>query len=201
MKLARWLIGISCAVGIVSVDSEVFSQPANQVAQHPESPWSTIQTYCFGCHNKFVAAGNLFLDQLGAESVPEHPEIFEKVVRKLRGRQMPPPGMPQPSQQEVDALVSWLESTLDESSKAHLAGHVSVQRLNRTEYANAVQDLLAVDIDPTQFLPADIAVEGFTNIAAALTVSPAFLEQYVKAARVVARMAVGKPEPDLFKAS
>ena len=201
MKLARWLVGIACAVGIVSADSRVFSQPAKQVARRPESPWSTIQTYCFGCHNEGVRAGNLFLDKLDADSVPGHPEIFEKAVRKLRGRQMPPPGMPQPSQQEVDALVGWLESTLDESSKAHLAGRVAVQRLNRTEYANAVQDLLAVEIDATQYLPADIAVEGFTNISAALTVSPSFLEQYVNAARIVARMAVGKPEPDLVKAS
>src|SRR5207342_854838 len=201
MKLARWLIGVSCAVGIVSADSKVFSQPANQVAQHPESQWSTIATYCFGCHNKFVAAGNLLLDQLGAESVAEHPEIFEKVVRKLRGRQMPPPGNLQPTQQEVDALIGWLETTLDESSKTHLAGHVPVQRMNRTEYANAVKDLLAVEIDPKQYLPADIAVEGFSNIAAALTVSPAFLEQYVNVARTVAHMAVGKPMPDLVKAS
>src|SRR6266581_4032564 len=201
MKLARWLIGISCAVGIVSADSKVFAQTATQVAQQPESRWSTVQTYCFGCHNEFVKAGNLFLNQLGAESVPEHPEIFEKAVRKLRGRQMPPPGAPQPSQQEVDALIGWLESTLDESSKAHLAGRVPVQRLNRTEYANAVKDLLAVEIDPNRYLPADIAVEGFNNIAAALTVSPAFLEQYINAARVVARMAVGKPVADLVKAS
>src|SRR5215831_7570274 len=201
MKLAQWLIGITCAVVIVSADSKAFSQTTNQPAQHPESQWSTIQTYCFGCHNKFVAAGNLFLDELGAESVSARPEIFEKVVRKLRGRQMPPPGMPQPSQQEVDALVGWLESTLDESSKGHLAGHVAVQRLNRTEYANAVQDLLAVEIDPTKYLPADIAVEGFSNIAAALTVSPAFLEQYVNVARVVSRMAVGKPVPEVVKAS
>src|SRR5437588_1984167 len=201
MKLAGWLIGISCAVGIVSADSKAFSQPANQVAQHPESQWSTIGTYCFGCHNEGVGAGNLFLDKLGAESVAEHPEIFEKVVRKLRGRQMPPPGMAQPSQQEVDALIGWLESTLDKSSKAHLAGRVPVQRLNRTEYANAVKDLLAVEIDPTQYLPADIAVEGFSNIAAALTVSPAFLEQYVNVARTVSRMAVGKPAPEVVKAS
>src|SRR5215475_10860162 len=201
MNLARWLIGISCAVGIVCADSKVFSQPANQVAQHPASQWSTIETYCFGCHNKYVKAGNLLLDELGAGSVPEHPEIFEKAVRKLRGRQMPPPGITQPSQQEVDALVGWLESTLDKSSKAHLAGRVPVQRLNRTEYANAVKDLLAVEIDPTKYLPADIAVEGFSNIAAALTVSPAFLEQYLNAARVVARLAVGKPVADLVRAS
>src|SRR5215471_6701282 len=157
MRLASWLIGISCAVGIVSADSKVFSQGANQVAQHPQSQWSTIETYCFGCHNKYVRAGNLLLDQLGAGSVAEHPEIFEKVVRKLRGRQMPPPGISQPSQQEVDALIGWLESTLDKSGTAHLAGRVAVQRLNRNEYANAVQDLLAVEIDPTKYLPADIA--------------------------------------------
>src|ERR1700716_4651674 len=201
MKHAGWLIGISCAVGLVSIDSKVFAQTATQVAQHPESQWSTIQTYCFGCHNEFVKAGNLFLNQLGAESVPEHPEIFEKAVRKLRGRQMPPPGAPQPSQQEVDALVGWLESTLDQSGKAHLAGHVPVPRLNRTEYANAVKNLLAVEIDPKQYLPADIAVDGFSNIAAALTVSPAFLEQYINAALAVSRMAVGKPVPELVKAS
>jgi Protein of unknown function (DUF1592)/Protein of unknown function (DUF1588)/Protein of unknown function (DUF1585)/Protein of unknown function (DUF1587)/Protein of unknown function (DUF1595)/Planctomycete cytochrome C len=201
MKFARWLIGVSCAVVIFSADSKVFPQPANQAAQHPESQWSTIGVYCFGCHNEEVRAGNLFLDQLGAESVPEHPEIFEKVVRKLRGRQMPPPGMDQPSQQEVDALIGWLESTLDKSGKAHLAGHVPVERLNRTEYGNAVKDLLAVEIDPNKYLPADIAVEGFSNIAAALTVSPAFLEQYVNVARVVSRMAVGKPVPDVVKAS
>src|SRR5215510_13127597 len=122
MKLARWLIGISCAVVIVSADSKVFSQPANQVAQRPGSQWSTIQTYCLICHNKDVRAGNLLLDQLGAESVAQHPEIFEKAVRKLRGRQMPPPGFLQPPQQDIDALIGWLESTLDESSKTHAAG-------------------------------------------------------------------------------
>jgi hypothetical protein len=201
MKLAGWLIGISCAVGIVCADSKAFAQPANRVAQRPESQWSTIGLYCFGCHNEEVRAGNLFLDQLSAESVPQHPEIFEKVVRKLRGRQMPPPGMEQPSQKEVDALISWLESTLDKSAEAHRAGRVAVQRLNRNEYANAVKDLLAVEIDPNQYLPADIAVEGFNNIATALTVSPAFLEQYLNAARAVARIAVGKPDPDLAKAS
>lgn len=195
------LIGISCAVGILSADSQVFSQSANQAAQQPKSQWSTIETYCFGCHNEGVRSGNLILDKLAADSVSKNPEIFEKVVRKLRGRQMPPPGLPQPPQQEVDALIGWLEATLDESGKAQLAGHVPVQRLNRTEYANAVKDLLAVDIDPSQYLPADIAVEGFSNIAAALTVSPAFLEQYINAARAVASMALGKPTPELVKAS
>src|ERR1700730_5694331 len=170
MKLAGWLIGISCAAGMVSADSKAFAQSANQVAQRPESQWSTIQTYCFGCHNEYVKAGNLFLDELSAESVPEHPEIFEKAVRKLRGRQMPPPGAPQPSQQQVDALIGWLEGTLDQAGQAHLAGHVAVERLNRTEYAKAVQDLLAVEIAPALYLQPALPVEGFSNIAAALSV-------------------------------
>src|SRR6185503_17421158 len=141
MKLGRWLVGISCAVvGILSADSTVFSQPATQATRKPGPQWSTIQTYCFGCHNPGVRAGSLVLSELNADSVPAHPDIFEKAVRKLRGRQMPPPGNLQPSQQEIDALIGWLESTLDESSKTHLAGHVPVQRLNRTEYANAVKD-------------------------------------------------------------
>src|SRR5262249_24586404 len=201
MKLARWLIGISCAVVIVSADSKVFSQTANEVAQRPESQWSTIQLYCWGCHNEEVRAGNLFLDQLSAESVPEHPEIFEKVVRKLRGRQMPPPGLPQPSQQEVDALIGWLESTLDASSKAHHARPLPVRLWTRPESPTAVQPFRGVETPPTKSLPADIAVEGFSNIAAVLTVSPAFLEQYVNVARVVSRMAVGKPVPEVVKAS
>ena len=202
MKLGRWLVGISCAVfGILSADTVVFSQPANRVAPPPASQWSVIETYCFGCHNSVRKAGNIMFDQLGAESVPGHPDIFEKAVRKLRGRLMPPPGNAQPSQQEIDALVGWLENTLDESSKTHLAGRVPVQRLNRTEYANAVKDLLAVEIDPKQYLPAEIEVEGFSNIASALTVSPAFLEQYVNVARTVSRMAVGDPVPKVVSAS
>src|SRR5258708_37368953 len=98
MKLARWLIGISCAAGIVSADSNVFSQPANQVAKKTESQWSTIQNYCFGCHNPGVKAGNLFLSELNADSVPAHPEIVEKARRTLRGRHMAPPGNLYPSQ-------------------------------------------------------------------------------------------------------
>lgn len=201
IKLARCLIGISCAVGIVSVGTTVLSQPVNQVASHPEQQWAVVQTYCVGCHNTVVRAGDIMFDQLTAESVPEHAEIFETAVRKLRGRLMPPPGNPQPTQQEIDALVSWLESSLDESSEVPVAGHVPIQRMNRTEYANAVKDLLAVEIDPEEYLPAEIEVEGFSNIAAALTVSPAFLEQYISVARTVSRMAVGEPVPKVASAS
>src|SRR4030088_2674763 len=94
MKHAGWLIGISCAVGLVSIDSKVFAQTATQVAQHPESQWSTIQTYYFGCHNEFVKAGNLFLNQLSADSVPVHPEILSLSFLYLAGYFMAPASLP-----------------------------------------------------------------------------------------------------------
>ena len=201
IKLARLFIGISCAVGIVSAANIVFSQRANQFAPPPEQQWAVVQSYCVSCHNTVVRAGDIMFDRLTAESVPEHAEIFEAAVHKLRGRLMPPPGSRQPAQQEIDALVSWLESSIDESSEAPVAGHVPVQRLNRTEYANAVKDLLAVEIDPEEYLPAEIEVGGFSNIASALTVSPAFLEQYVSVGRAVSRMAVGERVPKVASAS
>ena len=160
INLARCLIGISCVVGIISADSTAFSQPANQDVAQAEQQWSTVQSYCFGCHNSIVRAGDLLFDELSAESVPEHPEIFETAVRKLRGRLMPPPGNPQPSQEEINALVGWLENTLDESSEAILAGHVPVQRMNRNEYANAVKGLLDVEIDPEQL---DAALQRYAE--------------------------------------
>ena len=200
IKLARRLIGISFAVGIVSVATIGFSQRSNQFAPHPEQQWAVVQSYCVPCHNTYVRAGDIMFDRLTAESVPEHAEIFETAVHKLRGRLMPPPGNRQPAQQEIDALVSWLEGSIDESSEAPVAGHVPVQRLNRTEYANAVKDLLAVEIDPEEYLPAEIEVGGFSNIASALTVSPAFLEQYVSVARAVSRMAVGETVPKVASA-
>jgi hypothetical protein len=200
MRLTKCLVGIFCIVGVLSIDTNAYSQLADQ-AERTQTPWRTVELYCFACHNEIVRSGNLFLDQMNENSVAEHPEIFETAVRKLRGHLMPPPGMPQPQQEEIDELITWLENKLDESSGIHMAGHVPVQRMNRNEYANAVKDLLAVEIDPAEYLPADIEVEGFNNIAAALTISPAFLEQYVSVAREVAHMAVGEPMPEVVSVS
>ena len=121
--------------------------------------------------------------------------MFEKAVRKLRGRVMPPPGARQPDAASVDSLVAWLEDSLDRAAAAdasHLPDQVVLHRLNRKEYANAVRDLLAVEIDANELLPADDIAEGFDNIAAALQVSPSFIEQYVIAARAVAVKAIGR---------
>ena len=116
-------------------------------------------------------------------------------MRKLRGRVMPPPNARQPDQAAIDSLVAWLEETLDRAAAAgpsHLPDQVVLHRLNRKEYANAVRDLLAVEIDGNELLPADDVAEGFDNIATALQVSPSFIEQYVAAARAVAVRAVGR---------
>ena len=127
-------------------------------------------------------------------------KIWEKALRKLRGHLMPPPGSPQPPQKDVDSFVAWMENTLDSAAgdahaKGPKAGYVPIQRLNRTEYAASVKALVGVDVKAKEVLPQDIQVEGFDNIAAALSVSPAFLDQYVTAARQVAKLAVGNPNP------
>ena len=112
---------------------------------------------------------------------------------------MPPPGEPQPSADEVDGLIATLEQSIDEHAPRQ-AGYVAAQRLSRTEYAHAVKALLDVDIDPKEYLPAEIEIHGFTNIAAALSTSPSFVEQYVTAATAVAHLAVGEPKPKVATA-
>jgi hypothetical protein len=170
-----------------------------------------------GCHNSKVKAGGVALDTLnldpstplGAGSIHDHADVWEKALRKLRGRQMPPPGSRQPDQTEIDAFVAWMERTLDtpaadpglprRSSQAK-AGYGPIQRLTRTEFGAAVNDLLGVELDAESLLPAEIEVHGFDNIAAALSISPAFLDQYVAAARVAAKQAVGEAKPKLASA-
>jgi mono/diheme cytochrome c family protein len=165
-----------------------------------EQRWAVLATYCTECHNDEEFAGNVVFEGLTPEAVPAHVATFEAAVRKLRGRLMPPPGNPQPDQAQIDALVAFLERAIDTQSQAPKAAHVPIQRLNRTEYALAVKDLLGIDIDAEEHLPTEIEVDGFTNIAAALSTSPAFLEQYISVARTVAHLAVGTPNPKLASA-
>ncbi len=154
-----------------------------------------LVTYCTGCHNGRAKIGGLALDGLDLTAAAANAETWEKVLRKLRGRLMPPPGSPQPKQQEVDSFSAWLENTLDTAAKGPRAGHVPIQRLNRIEYAASVKALTGVELKATDVLPQDGQVDGFDNIAAALTVSPSFLTQYITAARQVAKLAIGNPSP------
>lgn len=163
-------------------------------APAPEVSLATIETYCVDCHNDIDFTADVSFEGMAATDVEQHPELFELAVRKLRGRVMPPPGEVRPSDDETDALVSWLETSLDESAVTeHISDQVALHRLNRKEYANAVRDLLALDIDVESLLPADDKREGYDNITAALQVSPSFIEQYVIAAHSIAVEAVGKP--------
>jgi mono/diheme cytochrome c family protein len=159
----------------------------------PEQARKTLDTYCISCHNTRARAGGVALDTVSLDKVQENADVWEASLRKLRGRQMPPPGSRQPDQREIDVFVAWMESKLDAATGGPVAGHVPIQRLTRTEFGTAVNDLLAIELDAEQLLPAEIEVHGFDNVAAALSVSPAFLDQYVGAARLAARLAVGEP--------
>ena len=154
-----------------------------------------LNTYCTGCHNSRAKAGGLALDGLDLQAAADSAEIWENALRKLRGHLMPPPGSAQPAQADVDAFVAWMENTLDTHATGPKAGHVPIQRLNRTEYVASVKALVGVELKATDVLPQDGQVDGFDNIAAALTVSPAFLAQYITAARQVAKLAIGSPNP------
>jgi hypothetical protein len=135
--------------------------------------------------------GGLALDTLSLDAVGKDAQIWEKAVRKLRGRLMPPPGAKQPDQNEVDRLIGYLETKLDANTAIPKAGHTEVQRLSRTEYIAAVKALVGVDVKSKDILPQDTTILGFDNIASGLGVSPTFVEQYVEAARVIAKQAVG----------
>jgi hypothetical protein len=164
-----------------------------------ERSFALVREYCVECHNPLDLAGEVSFQGLDPDSVPQRAELFEHAIRKLRGRQMPPPGSPQPEAAEIDRLVAYLERSIDQGATPR-AGYVAAQRLSRAEYASAVQALLGVDIDPVEHLPAEIEVDGFANIAAALSTSPAFVEQYVNVAGAVAHLAVGEPKPKVATA-
>ncbi len=153
--------------------------------------WAFFDQYCTECHNATDWAGNLAFDAL-QPGVAANAEVMEKVVRKMRGQLMPPGGHVQPAAADARAFIRWVEGDLDAAGAASgEPGRVPLHRLNRKEYANAVRDLLGVSIDPAALLPRDDVRDGFDNIAAALQVSPAFVDQYVSAARNVSVLAVG----------
>ena len=183
------LISTTTAQERVTVDPSVFLEQA-------DTHWAMLNTYCQGCHNSTVLAGGLAFDTMTPEAVPGDAETWEKVVRKLRGDMMPPPGMPRPGREQSDAFVAWMEGYLDNAAVEHPSpGRVGLHRLNAKEYANAIGDLLALDIDGSDLLPRDEQSDGFDNIANVLQTTPTFFSQYVSAARSVAVEAVGSPNP------
>ena len=158
----------------------------------------TIDRYCVGCHNERVettaTASGVVLDAVDFDRIVEDGAVWEKVIRKLRAGAMPPAGMPRPDAATLDALATFLERRLDEAAARHPdPGRRGPHRLNRAEYANAIRDLLGLEVDTASLLPPDDSAGGFDNNADVLGLSPALLERYLSAAARISALAVGDP--------
>jgi mono/diheme cytochrome c family protein len=175
----------------VAGDAQVATSDVEAAFRRPTDQ-ALVDQYCLTCHNDRAKTGNLSLTGLDVSQPGDQAETWEKVARKVRAGLMPPSGMPRPDRAALDAFAARLETGLDRAAVAHPnPGSSALHRLNRTEYANAIRDLLALDIDEATLLPADDSSEGFDNIADALRVSPALIERYTAAAVKVSRLAVG----------
>jgi mono/diheme cytochrome c family protein len=151
-----------------------------------------VQKYCVTCHSDRAKTGGLTLESLDPQDTAAHAEVWEKVVRKIRGGMMPPQGMPRPETAILDAFAVSLENSLDQQAlRQPNPGHKPVHRLNRTEYGNAIRDLLDINVDVTELLPPDDESNGFDNIAGVLRISPSLLEQYLAASQKISALAVG----------
>lgn len=181
MKLSTYLLVILNAVALNAA---------------PEaSPRELLDKYCVGCHSERLKTGGIVLEKIDTSKIGDRAELWEKVAEKIRGGMMPPPGMPRPDKAALDGLATWAENELDKAYTAHVnPGRVGLHRLNRAEYGNAIRDLLALEVDPADLLPADDSSAGFDNIADALTVSPVLLERYLSAAWKISAVAVGDPK-------
>ena len=173
--------------------------------QAPAESSAFLRQYCSGCHNDQLKTAGLSLDGRDVNKVAADAAIWEKVVRKLAANEMPPAGLPRPPAKTLQTLTSFLESELDRAAAAHPnPGTPVIRRLNRTEYSNAIRDLLALDIKAGSTLPVDDTGYGFDNIGDVLALSPVLIERYLSAARSVARLAVGStsvpPTLDTFDA-
>src|SRR5437867_12282577 len=152
---------------------------------------AVLDQYCVTCHNDRTKRANLSLEKLDLSThVTQNPQFWEKVIRKLRAGVMPPPGMRRPDLATYTGLAEWLETQIDRKAKVN-PGSVVLHRMNRVEYANAVRDLLDIEIDPATLLPPDDSSRGFDNVAGSLALSSTLLESYANAAGKIARMAVG----------
>ena len=171
---------------------------AQRAAEIPTSQIldNTLQQYCVVCHNETLRTADFSLEGVTASELSKHTSALEKVLRRLASGEMPPTGMPRPSDSARFELVSWLEARLDEhASDNPNPGSPAIHRLNRAEYSNAIRDLLGIDLDYSEDLPADDSGYGFDNIGDVLTVSPLHIEKYISAARRASRLAVGTLTP------
>jgi mono/diheme cytochrome c family protein len=187
MRKGTLLIGLATVLCAVLVHAQNRPQTPTAATQR-----ALLDQYCVTCHNDRLKTANLSLEKLDLTTAGDHSELWEKVIRKLRAGVMPPPGMRRPPTAEYEGLRDWLEAEVDRKAATRPnPGAVVLHRLNRTEYANVIRDLLDIEIDPAAYLPSDDAARGFDNVAGSLTISPTLLEAYTTAATRIARMAVG----------
>jgi len=166
--------------------------PAASVSAHR----ALLDHYCVTCHNQKAKTAGLTFDTMDLSQVGKNAAVWERAVRKLRGGMMPPPGMPRPDPATVNSFITFLETSLDQAAlAAPNPGTVSLHRLNRAEYQNAMKDILGVNVDAAALLPRDDISNGLDNIANVLKVSPSFLDQYISAAREVSKLAISYPPP------
>jgi mono/diheme cytochrome c family protein len=191
MKILHVVGCITVVTGVLAAQTGS-SQPTSTPAQATDASAerALLNQYCVVCHNQKLKTADLELDKMDTAHVADHAEKWELAVRKLRSGMMPPSGMPRPSWDTYESMVTWLEGQLDKNASTHLPPP-GLHRMNRTEYANVIHDLLALDIDPTKYLPTDDSTRGFDNIAGALALSPALLEGYTSAAAKISRIAMG----------
>jgi len=175
-----------------------FTLDARQSPAHPLTSsaglFAFVDEYCLSCHDEDNKKGGLALDTIAAHELVQHPDVWEKVVRKLRARQMPPVGKDRPDDPTYDTVVRYLETSLDRAAAAHPnpGRTATIRRLTRTEYRNAVRDLLALDVDVNALLPADDSSYGFDNVTVG-DLSPTLLDRYVSAAEKISHLALGRP--------
>ena len=171
------------------------AQPAPGGAGSPER--ALLDRYCVTCHNERLQVADLTLDVADVGDVGAHPEVWEKVVRKLRAGAMPPAPRPRPDGATYEAFTTWLETELDAAAARNPdPGRTDTfHRLNRSEYHNVIRDLLDLEVDVAALLPADDGSYGFDNIAGVLGISPTLLERYLSAAKKISRLAIGRPAP------
>ena len=192
--VAGWL---AAACVLAGAPPRAAANPAQPSAAAPdiEAHGLALRRYCISCHNERTRTADLLLDQVDIAHVARDPDVWEKVVRKLRTGLMPPDGRPRPDAATYAALVAHLETQLDRAAEAapDPGWPAQVHRLNRAEYANAVRDLLGLEVDVRALLPGDDSGYGFDNIADVLTVSPGLMSRYLSAAAKISRRAVGDP--------
>ena len=187
------LAGLLTAGGLI-LTVQAKQAPATASTSTTAPHLALVEDYCVTCHDEEEKKGGLSLETVSAD-VSQHQEVWEKVVRKLRARQMPPVGRKErPDEATYDSTIRYLETSLDRAAAAHPnpGRTATIRRLTRTEYQNAVRDLLALDIDVTALLPADESSYGFDNVTVG-DLSPTLLDRYMSAAEKISRVAVGLP--------